>query len=337
MNVPNLLARELRSFFMEHLPLVRGVSVHTVQSYRDTFKLLLRFLEKETGCQAVGLDLINLTPEAVIKFLEYLEVERQNCVATRNARLAAIHSFARFLASREPQFLEQSQRLVAIPSKKGRGRTVEYLEAYEIQAMLDSIDGAKREGRRDYALVLTLFNTGARAQEIVDLNVADLQMERPQQAILRGKGRKERVCPLWPRTVDALRVLIADSGAPMGPTVPVFRNRRGERLTRFGIRYLLAKYAKLAKGLAPGIAKKNVHPHVFRHSTAVHLLQAGVDLVTISHWLGHACVETTNRYTAIDLETKRATIESVGAIAEASESMKAWREDKSVLEWLESL
>lgn len=337
MSLPNILARELRSFFMEHLPLVRGVSAHTVQSYRDTFKLLLRFLAKDTGCPAVGLDLVNLTPEAVLKFLEHLEVERQNSVATRNARLAAIHSFARFLASREPQFLEQSQRLVAIPSKKGRGRTVEYLEGYEIQAMLDSIDSSRREGRRDYALMLTLFNTGARAQEVVDLKIGDLQMERPQQATLRGKGRKERVCPLWPRTVDSLRILIADTGAGVGPTDPVFRNRRGEKLTRFGIRYLLAKYAKLAQGLAPSLARRNVHPHVFRHSTAVHLLQAGVDLITISHWLGHACVETTNRYTAIDLETKRATLETAGPIAEASENMSAWREDKSVLEWLESL
>lgn len=334
---PNTLARALRRFFAEHLPGVRGASPHTVRSYRDAWALLLRFLAARTARPVVELDLGDLDPDAVIAFLEYLEQERGNSAATRNARLAALHAFARYLATQYPEWLETCQRLLAVPFKRAQTRTVEYLEAEEIRALIEATDPCTVTGRRDHALLLALFNTGARVQEILDLRPVDLQLDRPYQVRLRGKGRKERFCPLWPRTAEVLRRLVTETGLDEASTERLFRNRRGEPLTRFGVRYLLGKYAKLAQCCAPGLARKRVHPHTLRHTAAVHLLQAGVDLVSISHWLGHASVETTNRYTAVDLEAKRAAIARVAPVADMDPALATWRSDASILKWLEAL
>lgn len=334
---PPELARELQVFFSEHMPLIRGLSTHTVHSYRDAFVLLLRFLATHHGCQVVALDLVHVTPEHLMAFLLHLETERHNGTSTRNARLAAVHSFVRCVATRHPEPLALCQRLLAVPIKRGSTRVVEYLEAHELRAMLDGIDRGTSNGRRDHALLVTLFNTGARVQEILDVRPADLQLERPLQVRLRGKGRKERICPLWPQTADVLRGLLGESGLEQHSAERLFRNARGEPLTRFGVRYLLRKYARLGHASAPSLARKRVHPHTVRHSAAVHMLQAGVDLVSICHWLGHASVETTNRYTAVDLETKRAALAQAGPVVEETETQLTWRADESILAWLESL
>jgi site-specific recombinase XerD len=320
---PNTLARALRRFFTNHMPIARGLSPHTVRSYRDAFVLLLRFLAKRQECEVVDLDLVDLDPVSVTAFLDELETGRANCTATRNARLAAIHAFARFVAGQHPEHLDTCQRLLAVPLKRTRLRVVEYLEADEIRAMLDAMDCAAPEGRRDHTLVLLMFNTGARVQEVLDLTPRDLQLVQPLQVRLFGKGRKERICPLWPRTGKALRALLAETGLDTVSCEPIFRNRRGEPLTRFGVRYLLRKSAALAQSAAPGLAGKRVHPHTIRHSSAVHLLQSGVDLVSISHWLGHASVETTNRYAVVDLETKRAALEKAGPVGDDDPAVAA--------------
>ena len=334
---PNTLARALRAFFTDHIGLVRGLSPNTFQSYRDAFKLLLRFLADHHGCQVVGLDFGHLTPQAVLVFLEHLEVQRGNSTATRNMRLAAIHSFSRFVASGYPEHLDQCQRLLAVPTKRSCARNVEYLEGTEIRAMLDCMNLTTADGRRDRTLVYTLFNTGSRVQELLGLRPADLQLEVPLQVLIRGKGRKERVCPLWPETADLLRQLLTETGLGEGSLESLFRNRRGEPLTRFGVRYLLRKYAQLGIAFAPTLAKRAVHPHTFRHSAAVHMLQAGVDMTSICNWLGHSGLETTNRYARVDLETKRAAVARAGQIVEGSESMNTWHHDESILTWLESL
>ena len=335
---PTKFATALRAFFAQHLPLTRGLSPRTVSSYRDTFVLLLRFLAARHGCGVVDLELQHLRADDLLAFLDHLETERKNSVATRNARLAAIHAFARFLATRDPEQVEEAQRLLAVPIKRGPTRAVDYLEGDEIGAMLEAVSPQRRDRVRDRALLLTLFNTGARVQELLDLRASDLQLDRPTFVRLRGKGRKERLCPLWPETANALRALLGVTPASTADALPIFRNHRGEPMTRFGVRYLLKRYAQRARTAAPTLAAKRVHPHTARHSAAVHLLRAGVDLVTISHWLGHASVETTNRYAAIDLETKRQALERAGPVAAASEStVTAWRTDASVLEWLEAL
>ena len=335
---PNALARSLRAFFADHLPRVRGASPHTVRSYRDALALLLRFLAERRSRPIVLLDFDDLAPDEILAFLEHLEVDRGNGPGTRNARLAAIHAFATYAAAGDPQHIELCQRLLAVPFKRVSVRIVEYLEEEEVRAMLDGADRTRPDGRRDYALLLALFNTGARVQEIVDVRACDLQLVRPLQVLLRGKGRKERICPLWPKTADALRLLIAEEGIEPGATDPLFRNRNGQPITRFGVRYLMRKYARFGEARAPTLSKKRVHPHTMRHTTAVHLLHAGVDLVTISHWLGHASVETTNRYAAVDLETKRAALAKAGPIADGHDAnVGDWRADASILDWLESL
>jgi integrase/recombinase XerD len=336
-SAPNALARALRGFFADHLPRVRGASPHTVTSYRDALALLLRFLAARHGRPVVVLDFDDVTPEDVLGFLEHLEIDRGNCVATRNARLAAVHAFARYAAAGDPEHLERCQRLLAIPFKRASTRVVEYLEANEVRALLDAPDRTTLHGRRDHALLLAMFNTGARVQEIVDVRPSDLQLVRPFQVRLRGKGRKERFCPLWPQTVETLKGLIAQSRMSPNGAEPLFRNRRGQPLTRFGVRYLLRKYVRLACSTAPTLGAKRVHPHTMRHTTAVHLLQAGVDLVTISHWLGHASVETTNRYAAVDLEMKRAALAKARPVAELDPALAGWRRDDSILGWLENL
>ena len=335
---PTRLACALRVFFGQHLPGTRGLSPKTILSYRDAFVLLLRFLATRHACQVVDLDIVHLGPEDLLAFLDYLECERGNRISTRNARLAAVHSFARFLATRQPEFIEHCQRLIAIPTKRAPVAAVDYLEGEEIGAMLDAVDLQKPLGRRDYALLLSLFNTGARVQEILDVRSVDLQLERPYFVRLRGKGRKERVCPLWPQTVKSLQTLLQAMPELAYEDAPIFRNRYGEPLTRFGVRYLLRRYAERANIRVPRMASKRVHPHLFRHSTAVYLLRSGVDIVTISHWLGHSSVETTNRYAAIDLETKHQALELAGPINQRPETAAhSWRTDASVLEWLEAL
>ena len=245
--LPNALARALRGFFADHLPRLRGTSPHTVQSYRDTFTLLLRFLSSRQEREVAALDLENIGAQDVIAFLQYLEDTRKNTPATRNVRLAAIHSFFRYLAGQHPERLEQSQRILGIPFKRARTRSVEYLEYTEIQAVLDAVERGTPDGRRDYALLVTMFNTGARVQEVIDLRPCDLQLLKPFQVRLFGKGRKERQCPLWPQTADVLKNFLAERRVDPHSREALFRNHRGERLTRFGVRYLLAKYCHRAR------------------------------------------------------------------------------------------
>lgn len=334
---PNALAGALRGFFVEHLPVVRGLSSNTVRSYRDTLVLFLRFLGSCRKLPVANLDLSDFDRNAVLAFLDHLEKGRGNTTSTRNARLAALRSFAHYAAERAPEHLGAMQQVLAVPRKRAPVPAVGYLEGEEFRAMLEVTGLRAPRANRDYALLLTLFNTGARVQELLDIRPIDLQLERPLQVRLFGKGRKERICPLWPRTVEALRKLLTETELDPDSKERLFRNYRREPLTRFGVRYILRKYASHAKNEAPTLGKKRVHPHAMRHTAAVHLLQAGVDLVSISHWLGHVSVETTNRYLSVDLEAKRAAIARSGLADKADPKLATWRSDASVLEWLEAL
>jgi site-specific recombinase XerD len=327
------LACALRRFFAEHLPQVRGASPHTVRSYRDSLALLLRFAAVHAGRSVAQLDLDALMPDVIVAFLHDREQVRRNRASTRNVRLAAIHAFFRFVASIHP---EHRQRVLAIPFKRSAARVIEYLEYPEIQAALLTIDRTTRDGRRDYALLATMFNTGARVQETLDVRPSDVQLVPPAHVRLFGKGRKERLCPLWPQTAQLLRAYISERGLTPASTQPLFVNHRGAPLTRFGVRYLLAKYCDRARTTCPSLEGKRLHPHSLRHSAAVHLLKAGVDLVTISHWLGHASPNTTHRYAAIDLETKRAALTKARP-TDRNDAVAAWRSDATILEWLAAL
>jgi integrase/recombinase XerD len=333
---PNALASTLRAFFGEHLPTIRGVSPHTIRSYRDSTALLLRFLARTTGRPVAALDVPDLTVERIVAFLQHLEQERHVSAATRNVRLAALHAFARFLAAQEPSQLDRAQRILGIPFKRARPRPVAYLEYEEIAAVLASVDRATRAGRRDYTLLATMFNTGARVQEILDLRASDLQLIKPAQVRLVGKGRKVRWCPLWPQTAQLVRAWCRERQLDLRSDAPVFVNQRGLPLTRFGVRFILAKHLRRAAQHQPRLRTKRLHPHSLRHSTAVHLLKSGVDLTTIAHWLGHASVNTTNRYVTVDLELKRKALARAAPLGSARSSPASWRRDASVLEWLEA-
>lgn len=333
---PNALGRALRDYFSDHLPRVRGMSPHTLRSYRDSVILLLRHVAAQRRIPVDKLDISDLDAGLIVAFLQDLEDKRGSSVATRNVRLAAIHALFRYLAASDPARIDQSQRILGVPFKRTRARPVEYLEYEEIQAVLGSIPRTTASGRRDYAMLSTMFNTGARVQEILDLRPCDLRLGRPAHVRLVGKGRKERVCPLWPQTADLLKNLLAESATVADSTRPLFLNSRGQPLTRFGVRYLLRKHCDRARTTAPSLKRKRLHPHSMRHSSAIHLLKSGVDFVTISQWLGHASVNTTNRYATIDIEMKRA------AIAKAQPPHKnrrtsQWRKDGSLLAWLEVL
>jgi len=335
-SAPNALGRALRDYFSDHLPRVRGTSPHTLSSYRDSLTLLLRYVAVKRRVPVDQLDIVDLDAARIVAFLQDLEDTRGSSVATRNVRLAAIHAFFRYVAASDPGRIEQSQRVLAVPFKRARTRPVDYLEYEEIQAVLSAVPRTTTAGRRDYAMLATMFNTGARVQEVLDLRACDLQLGRPAHARLFGKGRKERVCPLWPQTADLLKNLLAESATPIDSTRPLFLNSRGQPLTRFGVRYLLRKHCQGAQALTPSLQRKRLHPHSMRHSSAIHLLRSGVDFVTISQWLGHASPNTTNRYATVDLEMKRAAINKAQP-PRKSKSTRRWRNDPSLLAWLEAL
>ena len=332
---PNVLGAVVRDYFTDHLPRVRGMSPHTIQSYRDSLALLLRFLSARSKRPVADLDLKDLDPQGILAFLSYLERERKNGAATRNVRLSAIHALFRFVASRNPEYLDLAQRVRSIPFKRAPQRAIDYLEREEIDSILKAIDRTTLLGSRDYALLATMFNTGARVQEIADLRARDLQLTKPFQVRLFGKGRKERYCPLWPQTAAVLRAFCRERNLDLRSEARMFLNHRGEPLARFGIRYILARRLDRASQITPHFRKKRLHPHSMRHSTAIALLKSGVDLSTISHYLGHASLNTTNRYAKVDLDMKRRAIARVKAVAD--QACTPWRKNPTILDWLESL
>ena len=332
-NRPNALGQALHGFLTDSLPRIRGLSRHTVLSYRDSLKLLLLFLEQRLRRPAAELDFPDLSEDRLLAFLEHLETERNNCAATRNVRLTALHAFARYAGAHHPEHLGRCQQILNIPFKRAGQRLVEYLEADEMQALLQAPDRATPTGQRDHALLLTLYNTGARVQEAIDLRPCDLQLDRPRQALLRGKGGKRRWCPLWSETASALRDLLRARQTDHSDGQPLFRNHVGHPLTRFGVRYILQKHARSV----PALGAKRIHPHVIRHTSATHFLQAGVDLVTISRWLGHADIGTASIYAEVDLEAKRAAVEKSKPVLAPQPQLAVWRSDASLLAWLETL
>jgi integrase/recombinase XerD len=332
---PNRLASCLRDYFGDHLPRLRGMSPRTIHSYRDSLVLLLRFIASNRNIDVCDLDVDDLEPDRVLAFLAHLEKVRDNSVTTRNVRLAAIHAFFRYVGAHHPDQMERAQRVLAVPFKRAAQRVIEYLDRTEIDAVLARVDRSTTDGRRDYALLTTMFNTGARVQEVLNLRANNLQLTRPYQLRLFGKGRKERYCPLWPQTARVLLAFCEERQIDLRSDAKVFLNHRGTPLTRFGVRYILAKHVDRARSEVVTLGRKRLHPHSMRHSTAVALLKSGVDLSTISQWLGHASITTTNRYATIDLDMKR---EAINRVKPAGGPRKAgWRTNETVLRWLERL
>jgi site-specific recombinase XerD len=330
------LAIALHRFFTDYLPRQRALSPHTLLSYRDSLKLLLKFVTNGKADPS-RLQVELLTPERVMAYLQYLETERKNTASTRNVRLSAIHSFMRFLGLNFPEHLAQAQRLISVPFKRTGTREIHHLEFSEIQTILRNIDLNSSDGYRDFVLLSFLFNTGARVSEVVGLQACDLRLAAPATVLLRGKGRKERVCPLWLETARTLQHHLERQNTALHEAHNVFLNHRGQPLTRFGIRLILKKRLRQVAPKLPSLKEKRIHPHSLRHSTAIHLLRSGVDLVTIANWLGHVSVNTTNKYLTIDLEAKRAALAKTKPILAHGHRCGRWRTDRNLIEWLESL
>lgn len=308
------LAQLVQGFFEEYLPGLRGMSIHTIRSYRDALILFLRFLARDTRRRIETLDITDVTAARVEKFLMSLERERRNGVTTRNIRLAALHTFARYLALKRPQRLAQFQGILNVPFKRGaREAPIEYFDSMELDALFKSIDRKSATGIRDYALFALMFNTGGRVQEILNLGVRDLRLVPPYQVRLHGKGNKIRQCPLWPVTVKCLAAHIEQQSRTQTDrnNIHLFNNRTGAPLTRFGVRYLLRKYVTVCSERVATMRGKRLHPHSMRHTTALSLLKAGVDFATISQWLGHSTLNVTMRYARSDIDLKRAALSQV--------------------------
>jgi len=330
------LACALNGFFTDYLPRQRALSPHTLHSYRDSLKLLLQFVAGKNGDPS-QLTIEALTVERITAFLHHLEKARGNQSSTRNVRLSAVHSFFRYAGGQYPEHLAQAQRILAVPFKRSTTREIQHLDFAEILAVLGVIDRSTEQGCRDLALLILMFNTGARVSEIVGLQTSDLRLTSPPSIVLRGKGRKERTCPLWPETAHLLQKLVEQRGVQLNQSVALFLNHRGTPLTRFGVRLILRKHIHKAVQREPSLKKKRLHPHSLRHSTAVHLLRSGVDLSTIAHWLGHASVNTTNKYLALDLEAKREALAKAQPVLKGGRRSTKWHRDRDLIAWLEKL
>jgi len=331
-----LLANYLKRFFSHYLPVQKGLSVNTIYSYRDAIKLLLCYAADTLNKRSVDRLIVqDITEKVIVAFLDYLEQERNCSPRTRNVRLAAIRSLFSFIGREEPVLLQQCQRINAIPLKRTQHQTVDYLEEKEMQATLDAVDTNSCTGIRDRALLMLLYNTGARASEIVELKLPDLRLNGTTgQVNLLGKGKKHRSCPLWPETVAALKAYL-DKRSPKEPeSEHLFLNANGKSITRFGIRYITRKYGIAAQSQCPSIKTKTVNPHTIRHTTAMHLLRSGNDVNMVSYWLGHADINTTHIYLEIDMEMKKRMLEKAGA---PNVKMKGAWHKPDIMHWLDNL
>jgi integrase/recombinase XerD len=335
--MPNvLLSIWVRRFLLEYLVSERNLARNTQKSYRDTLQFLLPFVARQARRRIDQLRVEDVSADRVRAFLHDLE-ERRGCgPATRNQRLAAVHSLARFIGMHSPEHLHWCGQIRTIPSKKAARPLVTYLEKEEMDSLLATPDRSTAQGRRDSAALLFLYNTGARADEMAHVRIADLDLgstpdRDPSSVLIHGKGNKLRRCPLWARTIHELIPLVSNRG----PQEHVFLNRRGQPLTRFGIHALVERYAAAVATERPLVAKKRVSPHTIRHTTATHLLRAGVDINTIRAWLGHVSLATTNVYAEVDLEMKAKAL--ANCEVKEDEPKKPWREDKGLMEFLRTL
>jgi site-specific recombinase XerD len=324
----------LHAFFHDWLVQQRNVSHHTVLSYRDSWRLFLRFVAAEKKKSVAKLGLGDLNAAEVLAFLEDIEQVRKSSIGTRNCRLGALHSFFSFVADREPLASAQCAAVLRIPTKQAPKPEVRDLDEDEITAILTQPDRSKIEGQRDHVLLAVLFNTGARIQEALNLSPQALRLESPFQVRLFGKGRKERICPLWPETVELLKALLKRK--PRREDERIFVNRYGNPLGASGVRFKLKEYVAAAAKQVPSLTRKRVSPHRFRHATAVSLVAAGVDVTVIRSWLGHESLDTTNVYARANVETKRRALEKVDPSVRPAKPPR-WKREVALLEWLDSL
>ena len=328
------------TFFEDQLKCQKGLRPSSIRSYRDAVRLFLLFVVEDTRRKITRLSLTDLTGERVRRFLRFLEQKRHNQVRTRNHRLAAIRAFFEYLATREPTILAEAQQVAAIPVKRTSPPQTLYLERDEVNTLFSSLPSNGPLALRDHALLLFLYNTGARVQEAADLRVAHLELSRQPRVRLHGKGDKWRLCPLWPKTASLLQQSLENRSDPESPENPVFTSRNGYALTRFGIYKIVRRHAVNVVKKGSNGQPRSISPHIFRHTTAVHLLEAGVEVNVIRAWLGHVSLETTNRYAEVNIRMKAEALKNCEPPASVSQVLPhkpIWRDDPTLLNWLQSL
>ncbi|MDE0629253.1 MAG: tyrosine-type recombinase/integrase [Bryobacterales bacterium] len=332
------LGSVLPTFFQDHLKARKGLRPTTIRSYRDSVRLFLLFAAERRGCRLTALRISDLSADLVGQFLHALETERNNHVRSRNQRLTALKCFFDHVAAKVPEAWREAELVQAIPAKRVAPPRTFFLERDEMETLFQGISTSAPLGQRDLTLLLFLYNTGARVQEVADLRIRNLELDR-RRVHLHGKGDKWRTCPLWGKTVLQLRELLAD-GPRAGANEPVFRSQRGNPLTRFGIYKIVRRHTRALSAGKPGSQRPPISPHHFRHTTAVHLLESGVEVNVIRDWLGHARLETTNRYAEITLAMKRKALQACEAptsVPGTGRARSRWKDDRELLKWLASL
>lgn len=326
-----LLGTWVRRFLLEYLVQERNLSINTQRSYRDMLALLLPYVGDHLKKSVDRLTVDDLSANLVRQFLADLEEKRHCIAATRNQRLGGLHALARFIGQNSPEHVAWCAQIRLISFKKTDHPGITYLDKPEMDAILASPDRRTAQGRRDYALLLFLYNSGARASEAAALRIADMDWNAKCVRII-GKGNKRRVCPLWPNTLNQLQLMAAQREQEQR----LFLNRNGQPITRFGIHTMVERYASRACTQSPSLGTKRVSPHVIRHTAATHLLRSGADINTVRAWLGHVSLTTTNIYAETDLETKARALAMCAPEAEGCVT-KPWRQQPDLMAFLRGL
>lgn len=333
-----VFAKYLTYFMVKYLSSEQGCSINTINAYRDSIRLLLTFMRKAYNLKADYIDFKDITQERIISFLEWLEVERKCSISTRNARLAALHAFFRFLLYKSPDYLHEWQRILSIKIKKSPKATVVYLNAEGIKLLLAQPNTSTNKGRRDLTLLSVMYECAGRVQEIADLVPARINFGKPTLLRITGKGNKTRLVPLSEHGTTSLKVYMQENKLldAKATEYPLFSNGRGDKLTRMAITSIVKKYAVSARKINPALIPSKISPHSLRHSKAMMLQQSGVNLVCIRDFLGHQSVTTTEIYARIDNKQKREAIEKT-SLSPGLKEAPAWQQNKGLLNWLENL
>jgi site-specific recombinase XerD len=333
-------AKHITSFFVKYLSGECGVSPHTIRSYSNTFTLLLNYMDEVRHIRADILKIEQLNKTVILGFLDWLQIERQCGDTTRNQRLAALHAFFKYMQYEDVLHLEQWQEILSIKRKKIQSRSVYYLSVEGIKLLLEQIHTNTANGRRDLAMIALLYDSGARVQELIELSPSSLNLNKPCYVTLFGKGRKKRIVPLQDAQVTLLKNYMAENNLDNSSNNrrPLFANNRGGKLTNSGITYILTQYANNARKINPELIPERINPHSLRHSKAMHLLQAGINLVYIRDIMGHVSIQTTEIYARADSKQKREALESAyTTIVPLSKYAGTWEKDSQLKSWLKGL
>lgn len=335
---PTDFAYHLSNYLSIYLPGIRGVSSNTIMSYRDTFTLLLKFFKLQINIEPEKITIQIFNRNVIEDFLHWIEQERCNSIATRNQRLSAIHAFFRYLQLEIPEKIMLCQEIISIPMKKNQTKAINYLTFDGIKSILSKPDLNTSSGRRDLVILTLLYDTGARVSELTNVVVGDIRLAEPATIRLTGKGKKARIVPLMKKTSELLKIYIEERNLSKSQMYdfPLFVNRTNQKLTRAGIAYILDKYVTQARITTPEIIPNIISPHCLRHSKAVHLLQAGVNLVYIRDLLGHTDIKTTEIYAKTDTKMKREALEKAYENT-STRDIPVWQTDKSLMSWLATL